>query len=401
MPSIRPFTGLLYDSHVAGPLDLLTTPPYDAITPRERQRYLAMSPFNVVRLIKAGGTRDQGDGGRGAADRYERAALHLASWRAAGVLAPTTGPAMYPYEFTFHHDGRPRVLRGLIASVDLEPFGRTIIPHERTMPGPLEDRLALIRAVRANLSPIYAVLEGPSPVLTAFLDSATRTPPAGETTDEAGTRHRIWVFSDAVDAVAAAVRDEVLMVADGHHRYTVALAHREEMRAHHGAGPWDSMMMLMVDAGTEDPPVLPIHRLVRDAPTDPEHDAWDRGERVRDLAEVLAAADDHDLVIGVIRPGSASLDHRIVRLDGSPPAVRALHHAVLHGVRPGRVRFVTDAVAAEEAVRRGRATTAYILPATHVDRVREVVRTGGRLPEKSTFFWPKPRTGMVIRPLDA
>jgi uncharacterized protein (DUF1015 family) len=396
MPSIRPFVGLLYDTRVAGPLDRLTTPPYDAITPRDRQRYLSLSPFNVVRLIRGGGRRGRGRTGTAA---HDEAAPELASWRAGGALVPTEGPMLFPYEFAFHHQGRPRVLRGVIAAVDLEPFGAAVIPHERTLPGPLEDRLRVLRSARANLSPIYGVLEGPCPPLARFLDAATRTVPMGETTDEAGTRHRLWV-SRGGDDVAAAVRDRALMIADGHHRYTVALAYREERRAQDGPGPWDAMMMLVVDADTEDPPVLPIHRLVKDAPTSAERVAWGMATRVRDLAEVLAALDDDAGVVGIVRAGADGLDHRITRVAEGPPTVLGLHRSVLVGVRRGHVRFVTDAAAAESAIQSGRAATAYLLPPTRVDRVRQVVRAGERLPEKSTFFWPKPRTGLVIRPFD-
>jgi uncharacterized protein (DUF1015 family) len=398
MPSIRPFVGLLYDQRVAGPLERLTTPPYDAITPRDRQRYLAMSPYNVVRLIRGGG------GHRGHVDarasRYEAAARDLAAWRANGVLVPTKTPALYPYEFAFHHQGRPRVLRGVIAAVDLEAFGAGVIPHERTLPGPLEDRLRVLRSVRANLSPIYGVLEAPCPPLARFLDTAMRGTPAADTTDEAGTRHRLWV-AEGGDDVAAALRERALMIADGHHRYTVALAYRDERQAQDGPGPWDAMMMLVVDADTEDPPVLPIHRLVKDPPTQAERDAWETATRVRDLAEVLAALDDDVSVVGIVRAGADGIDHGILRLDAGPPTVLGLHRSVLSGIRRGRLRFVTDAVVAESAVRAGRAATAYLLPPTRVDRVREVVRAGVRLPEKSTFFWPKPRTGLVIRPFDA
>ena len=332
-----------------------------------------------------------------------QAADHLVAWRASGVLAATERPAVYPYEFRFHHDGAERVLRGLIAAVDVEPFGRGIIPHERTLPGPLQDRLAVLRAVGANLSPIYAVMEGPCPTLAAYLEGVAARPPDLEAQDEVGTRHRLWIATEGSERVLAALRDEVLLIADGHHRYTVALAHREEMRAIHGPGPWDSMMMLVVDAGTEDPPVLPIHRLVKDRPTAPELAAWDRAEPVRDLTEVLASVDDERAIVGIVRPGSGTGEgtvHRIARLDGGAPAVRALSQTALRDVRPTRVRFVTDAVVAEEAIRSRRAQAAYILPPTRVERIRDVIRSGGRLPEKSTFFWPKPRTGMVIRPFD-
>src|SRR5919201_3567434 len=121
------------------------------------------------------------------------------------------------------------------------------------MPGPMEDRLALIRAVRANLSAVYAVSPTAAPGLSEFLAEATTSPPARETSDDAGTTHRLWVRPDSASVRTPLARGNI-MIADGHHRYTVALAFREEMRARHGAGPWDAMMMFIVDAVAEDPP---------------------------------------------------------------------------------------------------------------------------------------------------
>jgi hypothetical protein len=152
------------------------------------------------------------------------------------------------------------------------------------------------------------------------------------------------------------------------------------------------MLMLLVDAETEDPPVLPIHRIVLDgAPVTAN------GRRVRDLAEVLAALDDDELVYGsATREGSAVV-HRVGRLEGSPPTVCALHERLLGDAR---LRYMYDAAAAEETVRLGESGAVFFLPPTHVRRIRDVIERGGTLPEKSTYFWPKPRTGMVIRPLD-
>jgi hypothetical protein len=151
------------------------------------------------------------------------------------------------------------------------------------------------------------------------------------------------------------------------------------------------MMMLVVDGGVEDPPVLPIHRVVRAGPLDGAEAGW----MVRDLAEVLATVRDEDLTVGVAERLDGEVVHRVTRLHGDPPTVCALHGQVLRG---SELRFTPDAVAAEEAVRTGNARAAFFLPPTRVESVRGVIERGERLPEKSTYFWPKPRTGMVIRP---
>jgi uncharacterized protein (DUF1015 family) len=298
----------------------------------------------------------------------------------------------------FHLGGRRRRVRGVIVEVGLEPWGGRIIPHERTMPGPIEDRMTLLRAMRANLSPVFAVLRGPSPTLASFLDAATGRTPDRRVADEAGTVHRLWVLGSDAEEVTREIARHPLMIADGHHRYTVALRYREEMRSRHGPGPWDAMMMLVVDAATEDPPVLPIHRLLT-GPAPVPHGPL-AGDRVRDLAEVLASLRDEDLTYGVIHREDDLVVHRLGSLEGSPPTVCALHERILDRIPPGSIRFVSDAAKAEAAVASGHATLAYLLPPTRVERVWDVVRAGRMLPPKSTYFWPKPRTGMVIRPLE-
>jgi uncharacterized protein (DUF1015 family) len=390
MPEVRPFVGLLFDPAVAGPLDNLTAPPYDLISHEDQSRLYRASPYNIVRLVL--GKDEPGDSP--SEDKYTRAASYLSAWRSEGVLAPTPEPCVYPYELRFQLQGRERRIRGVIAEVSLDSSTRTIVPHERTMPGPVRDRLRLLRNVQANLSPIYTVFAEPAPKLSDVLDTAMKEPPRGEVTDETGTTHTLWATAEHANAIGDAVKDKILMIADGHHRYTVALAYQDEMHEQRGPGPWDSMMMLIVDAGSEDPPVLPIHRVAR-------KDAGPislSGRKVRDLAEVLASVRDEDLTYGSVRWEDGNVVHRVASLDGDPPTVRALHDHVLDPVPDLELRFTADVVAAERAVLDRNASVAYVLPPTKVDRVWSLVRAGEKMPQKSTYFWPKPRTGLVIRP---
>lgn len=391
MPEIRPFTGLLYDPTLAGPADRVTAPPYDVISPVDQDRYYRLSQYNVVRLIL--GKDESGDDA--SRNKYTRATSYLRSWMAGGILQPTPSPSVFPYELAFHVGGERRRVRGLIVEGALEPWGGSIVPHERTFPGPVEDRLRLLRSIQANLSPIYAVLSDTSrgSALSAFLDRVTAHPPARETTDEAGTRHRLWIWDRDPEEITEPLADRRLMIADGHHRYTVALAYREEMRARAGPGPWDGMMMFVVDAAAEDPPVLPIHRAVLG-----DHPPPFQGERVRDLAEVLATLGDEELTFGIAHLEEGEVVHRVASLEGLPPTVCALHEQVLDRLGGIELRFLPDAVAAENLVSTRVAAVAYLLPPTKVERVWEVVARGSKLPPKSTYFWPKPRTGLVIRP---
>jgi uncharacterized protein (DUF1015 family) len=392
VPQIRPFRGLLYDPKLAGPPERVTAPPYDVISPVDQDRYYRLSPFNVVRLIL--GKDEPGDDASN--DKYTRASSYLRSWMAEGLLKATPRASVFPYELEFHLGGGKRRIRGVIAEVALEPWGGSIVPHERTLPGPVEDRLRLLRAVRANLSPVYAVLSDTEAArdLSMVLDEITAGPPDVETTDEAGTRHRLWAWEASPEVVTEPMTNRTLMIADGHHRYTVALAFQEEMRAASGPGPWDSIMMFVVDASAEDPPVLPIHRAVLGPAVPPF-----QGERVRDLAEVLATLRDEDLTYGIAHLEEKEVVHRVATLEGSPPTVCALHDQILDRTDRIELRFLPDAAAAERLVSTGDAIAAYFLPPTKVERVWDVVGSGGKLPQKSTYFWPKPRTGLVIRPL--
>jgi uncharacterized protein (DUF1015 family) len=425
MPRVSPFTGLVFDESVVGPLGPVTAPPYDSISAEHERRLHSASPHNVVRLILG---RDE-PGDDNLENKYTRGARLLRAWREQGALRATHRPAWFLYEMRFGFEGRARRIRGVIAEVEIEPLGGAIVPHERTLPGPIEDRMRLLRTVRANLSPVYALYRGPQPAVGAAFDEAASTRDADiAVSDEQGVEHRLWIVpvagpvgdeeaypppsgaegnpprsypsepsglpaaDVARSSIDRAVAGEHFLIADGHHRYAVAQAFRELMRSEEGPGPWDRMMMLLVDAATEDPPVLPIHRVLL------RGDLPAAGQRVRDLAEVLATVDDDALVYGsATREGDGEIVHRVAHLDGAPPTVCALHEQVLGDAA---LRFQPDAAAAEEAVRLGEAPAAFFLPPTHVERIRAVIESGGTLPQKSTYFWPKPRTGMVIRPLE-
>ena len=347
----------------------------------------ATSPHNVVRLILG---RDE-PGDDDALNKYTRAASALREWEDEGILVRTPQPAWFPYRMRFQFQGQERTVRGLICQVALEPWGGSIVPHEQTFPAPFADRLALLRAVRTNLSPVYALFRGPCEPLRQLLAEVEQRAPDAEVIDEDGVDHMLWAVEGHTDDIPAWLCDEELLIADGHHRYSVALAFREEMRALQGQGPWDHMMMLLVDAAAEDPPVLPIHRVLLEG--SPPLD----GTAVRDLAEVLATLQDDRLTYGIAAREDGDVTHRVAVLKGDPPTVHALHEQVL---ADSPLRFVADAAVAEELVRSGDGVAAFLLPPTRVDRIRTVIERGDRLPQKSTYFWPKPRTGLVMRPMD-
>jgi uncharacterized protein (DUF1015 family) len=390
VPDVSPFKGLVFDAAVAGPLDLVTAPPYDTISDARLREHLGASPFNIVRLDLAEGSDDALE----PESRYARARQLLEEWEARGVLVRLPEPSYHAYEMAFTAGGRERSITGLLVAMKLEGWGGGVIPHERTMPGPLDDRLRLLRATRTHLSAVYGTIEGPCRPLARLLRTAAAGPAASEAVDEQGVVHRMWPVEADPD-IATWLAPEPLLIADGHHRYTTALHYRRERDAADGPGPWDRVLTLIVDVATEHPPVLPFHR-VQTAGTVPL-----LGVPVGDLEAALARVSDDDNVIARIDRSDGGVRYRVLSLKGGPPAVRALHETILDDQVPeGSLRFVSDAVVAEEAVRTGDAVAAYLLPPTTPERIRAVIERGDRLPQKSTYFWPKPRTGMIMLPVE-
>jgi uncharacterized protein (DUF1015 family) len=385
MPRVFPFEALIYDSSVAGPLDHVTTPPYDVISEVKRRGYLAQ-PYNIGRVDLAA----IDDDAQVTRDRYEQAGVLLKRWIDEGALVriPT---AFHAYEMRV---GPSERVRGLLCAMELEDWGGGVLPHERTMEGPVEDRLRLLRATNTQLSAVYGTVAGPCASLADLLDEVTAGTPDAATLDAEGVMHRRWTI--AADApIGAWLAEEPVLIADGHHRYTTALAFRDEMRAAEGAGPWDRLLTFVVDAGSERLSVRPFHRVQLSGA------APDAGVPVDDLDTALAELSDDELRVAIARPTDRGVELRVATLTGEPPAVRALHDGLLDAVAsPDALRFTPDVSEAVEAVRSGNAIAAYLLPPTTPDRIRKVVERGERLPQKSTYFWPKPRTGMVLMPLD-
>jgi uncharacterized protein (DUF1015 family) len=381
MPRIAPFEALVYDTDVSGPLEEVTARPYDVINEAGRRDYASRSPYNVVRVDLPDPELEGG---------YDGAATRLREWRDGGALR-LRAPGYVAYEMI----APPGItVRGVLCALELEPWGGAIVPHEEVMAGPVRDRLRLLRATRTHLSPIYGTVPGPHRDLDLLLRATGELPPEGEVVDQEGVRHRTWWLpSDApIDRWLGTDR---LLIADGHHRYTTALAYRNERHASDGPGPWESVLAFLVDAGSTAVPVLPYHRIQRAG------EVLGGGRPAQDLPDVLAGVDDATGIIGsCVRTSDGMLRWSLHHVDGTPPAVRSLHARHLDATAPGdALTFTHDVDEAVGAVLAGDAVAAYLLPPTTPATIMAVAGAGGRLPRKSTFFWPKPRTGMVMFPL--
>ena len=407
MPELRPFRGIRYSSH---DLRDLACPPYDVISPEDQARLHRRHPHNAVHLELARGH-----------EKYRKTAETFKRWLSTDVLRQDDAPSLYVYRQDFRDQrGQERRVAGVIGALRLEPWGPRsgVVPHERTMPGPIEDRLALMRACPVNISPIYAIYRGRG-ALATFFESLERRAATARLEDDDGALHRLWAITEEgeIALLSAALRPGPLVIADGHHRYETALAFHAEQAGKPGAH--DAVMCFCVDADAEDLLVLPYHRAAR-APLDDEqlHKRLLGLPRAVPLAGadplVALAASPADHVYGfVLQDGDLlvemSREEVRRRLPHAAPAWRdldvvALHEAVLREVFPEGIeelRFTTDVTEVVTLVRREEWTAGILLRPLHAAQVVEVAKAGERLPQKASYFWPKVLTGLVFRSLEA
>jgi uncharacterized protein (DUF1015 family) len=412
---ISPLHALHYDLDRTGGLAPVAAPPYDVIDAAERAELLAQSPYNVVAIDLP----QAPDGG----DRYAHAADLLRAWREEGVVVADREPALWALEQDYTGpDGRRRTRHGLFARVRVEDYGAgRIRPHERTHPGPKEDRLRLTRATHANLSPIFALYDGDgwSP-LQPHLDGA----PYGELTDGDGTAHRLWRVADpsAIAAVRAALAPAELLIADGHHRYETARVYADEIG---GDGGHRHVLMCLVALRDPGLTIFPTHRLLTGLDDDRRVALRDAIRRDWDVEEVgedeLEPAAGERVTIGYLdghhrRPLRLTLKDPAIAeaaLPGKPAAYRRLDTAVTEALLlQGALGMSEDDIShfrgldyarstasARERVLSGDVQAALFMGPAPVELVREVAAAGEVMPPKSTYFFPKVLTGLVFNPL--
>jgi uncharacterized protein (DUF1015 family) len=397
VPRFEPFPGLRYSpSHVRS-LDDVVCPPYDVISETERIALEARSPSNVVRLELPA---DDGTG-----DRYERARRLLDSWRDGGVLHRDPQPCFYGYRMSFTDpSGRPSQTLGVIGALGLEPPGQGILPHEETTPKAKTDRLELLRATRANLSPIWGLSPGTG--LSAHLQPPGH--PLERATDDDGIVHEVWPITDddTLKAIRAAVESAPVLIADGHHRFETALNYRAEREAESvRSDDDDAVMALVVELTEEQLTVQAIHRLLLGLP-----DGFDLPEALDEWFDVTPAEPvDHTILERMDEAGALAVltpDQSYLARPRPRTTEAATHDldssrldVALAGLPPHQVVYQHGWDHCAAAVAAGTASAAVLLRPATVEQISAISRGGVRMPPKTTFFWPKPRTGAVIREL--
>lgn len=434
MVDVSPFCGWRYQLGQVGDLAEVTAPPYDVIGPDELAKFRQRHEANIVHLLLPESQPDDPTPD----ERYQRAAATLMQFKLDGILARDHADAFYVYHQTFQIDGVEHVRKGFLGRLKLEAFGAGhVFPHERTLAAPKADRLKLFRAVKTNLSPIFGLYEDPAGAVEKLLTASLAGQTGMQLIDEQRVVHQLWPISDprVMAEVAQLMKDRPLVIADGHHRYETALAYRDELIAQgvitsdlHAANHVMCMFVASDDAGLV---VLPTHRIIQnwhaltaqkvamaltpifevdivgDHPTAAQ-DAWDLAKSCGDgcALAIGTSADQTWLVAELKDEASMRLASPGKSVDWCRLPVSVLHQLVLPRLAPlveqqeePVLEYVHEDATAAQAIANRTAGLAILVPATSVTQVEVIAQGGEVLPPKSTYFYPKLRSGLVLNPL--
>ena len=417
MAEIQPLRALHYDLDAAGPLDRLVAPPYDVIDAAQREQLVSRSPFNVVEV----------DLPQGGSDPYARAAELLEQWRMQGIVVQDPDPALWTLTQTFTGpDGTRRTRHGFVCKVRLTDYGPGLVrPHERTHPAAKEDRLRLMRATRANLSPIFSLYNDSAGEAWSALEPMTAAEPWGEVSDDEGTTHRLWRVGDqaAIARVQEALTGTELLIADGHHRYETARTYADEVG---GEGEHRYVLMCLVSMSDPGLAIFPTHRLVGGLDAERRRRLDEALRSEFDLSDVgpeslVPEGGNGDLpTFGLLDRDGGSRRARLASpeladraLAGHSDSYRRLDTAVLEklllegalGLSEDDIShqrglgYARDLEQARELLSAGEYDLAFLLRPTPVEQVQAIAAAGETMPPKSTYFYPKLLSGLLFNPL--
>ncbi len=431
--TISPFQGLRYEAQKIENLADIMAPPYDVIDDQYRQVLYDRNPYNVIRLIL---TKEEDGSSRGIT-KYEAAQQYLKDWKAGGVFQKDTTPQIYVYHQTYKlDDGTSLTRKGFIALRRLENFeSGKIRPHEYTFAGPKADRLHLIKATQANLSCIFGIYSDPAKKVQTLLESSPTKKPLIDIVTDDGNRHQLWGVSDSqIQAeVDHLMESKTILIADGHHRYETALAYRDFRRSEAasvtGEEAFNSVMMYCCGMEDEGLIILPTHRVLNVAISLLRDEILERAQKFFEVSEfskeqsmqaqekLAQLSNTHYAFLVALKNGSLLLLStdtaklsKIPELSKLQPAVRELDVTILHqyliphvfGVEIGeehdsiKIHYVKEAKEALKNVFEGNAQAAFLMNPTKITQVEAISNIGERMPHKSTFFYPKLLTGLVV-----
>ena len=426
MANIKAFKGLRFDTNVAGDIKSLCCPPYDIISETQRLEYIANNENNIIRLEKPCGD-----------DAYCCAANTLRMWEDKGVLIREDKPALYIYEEEFTAYGERNAIKGLICCLKVEEFSKGIVlPHEFTLSKAKEDRLNLMKATNCNFSQIYGLYMDEDHTSLKTIDEASDSAPDAQFTDDEGITHRLWIVTNeaVIAKLVSDFDDRKIYIADGHHRYETALNYRNYCRENgisEEGDAQDYQMIFLCDMGHPGLVVFPTHRLVRDLDTFDKETVLSKCKEYFDI-EAFATTEDMEKKLAQkdadgkktfgFYTGNGQWYQLTLKdlsvMDNLLPdmsaASRQLDVTVLHtlilenifGIDKENMAAqinLTYTKAFDEAISAvdtGCAQCSFVLNPTKVTEIRDVASAGEKMPQKSTYFYPKMITGMVMNKLN-
>jgi uncharacterized protein (DUF1015 family) len=443
MAIISSFRGYLYNKEKIGKLELVVAPPYDVINAERQAYYYQKHPLNIIRLIL--GKEESGD--NETSNKYTRAAHFLATWQEDMTLVRVPKPAIFFYVQDFKlFSGESRRRKGFICIFKLEEFSSgVILPHERTLSKPKVDRLNLTMACRANFNPIFSLYSDPAFTIERHSDAAGGKPPYLDVTDENGVRHKLWVVDDieVIKEIKQALHDKKVLIADGHHRYETALNYQKIMREQFpgstGAEPFNYTLMYFTNMDDAGLVILPTHRLLKNinfsatefldkAQKYFDNEAlpftYETEEQVRGklLTSMKKEAKERCMIGMVIKKQSSYVLLRLKdfalldKVIGKELSTALRHLDVnimeflifnnLLGISCSdpqweeHLTFVHTEHEAIELVKSGACEVAFLVNPTRIEQVSDVVAQGEVMPQKSTYFFPKLLSGLVVNPIN-
>jgi len=413
MAEVRPFTAVLFDPARVNMADVVA-PPYDVVSEEERENLYNRNPYNILHVDFGKEFSHDND----SFNKYTRARDLLRSWLSSGILKPVDKPAFYFYQLDYIHDGKAKTLRGFIGLVKIEEFGKgNIHPHEATHSKPKSDRLMLTRICRGNLSPIFAIYKSPEKRINKIFHELKKRAPFIHFTDEDSITHSLWIVSDIkeIEIIKRELADKAIFIADGHHRYETALEYKKEVSLIYphqdGTDPSDYVMMFLANMADEGLTILPTHRVVKDLPSDWMERLKDYFEisdlRIKNVSDIIKKIHGKEHTIGLYVDKKAfSLRYLGKDLSELHPALRYLDVSILHNLILDKIFGVKD-VHYEmnperiiQMINSGAYRAGFFLNPTKAEEVEVVALSSLRMPPKSTYFYPKLKTGLVLNLFD-
>lgn len=435
MADIIPFKGVRYNREKVKDFNRVMTPPYDIISPAQQDMYYSRDEYNMIKLdlVKEFPSDTEND------NRYTRASNTFNQWLSNRILTGEDRPSIYFYEVSYTKYGPEKTMKGFIALCRLEEFGKgSVVPHEYTLSKPKSDRLNLLRSCQANFSLIFSLYSSPDRKINRTIEESIKgAPPDTDVVDDNGDRHRLWVVSDPaiIESVQKDMKGKTVYIADGHHRYEASLNYRNEARQKAGEGAYDYIMMFFANMDEPGLTVLPTHRLVYGVADDRINNLYNTLEKyfiVKDfdfanggeqearkkLLNAMKGAGPQDHFFGLYIKGEDKYSLLMLRGEdlllniqsARPFSWRRLDVSILQSLvledilgfteesisRQENLFYVKDVNDSIENVRDGEYQAAFLLNATKIEEIKDVTETGERMPQKSTYFYPKCLTGLVI-----